>query len=380
MKNIFSFLLLTAVLLIFSCRSKQADPAATEASAPASNLIEVTPEQIAAGHLQLGHLQEYRFSRVVRATGYVDALPQNRRIISAWFGGIVTGLNLLPGQYVQAGQPLFSLENPDFLQMQEEFLSSSEQLAYLENDYQRQQELASEQAASLKTLLKAKSDYLSMAARVEALRQKLEMLHVSFDDLKNGKMVRSVAVKAPFSGYISTIGVSNGKYVSEAEEILEIINPHPMLVRLKVFEKDIQQVKEGQAIHFRVPDAADSLFQATVQQVGKILEGNQRTVGITGSLQNGGKTGLVAGMFVEAGIDVEPFTALALPREAVVTTENRSVVLVRTAEAGKNWKLVQKPVVLGFSTEEMVEILPESGIRPDDWILIRGAFNLVTEE
>jgi len=41
---------------------------------------------------------------------------------------------------------------------------------------------------------------------------------------------------------------------------------------------------------------------------------------------------------------------------------------------------VQKPVVLGFSTEEMVEILPESGVRPDDWILIRGAFNLVTEE
>ena len=380
MKNIFPFLLLTAVLLIFSCRSKQAGPAETEASAPASNLIEVTPEQISAGHLQLGHLQEYRFSRVVRATGYVDALPQNRRIISAWFGGIVTGLNLLPGQYVQAGQTLFSLENPDFLQMQEEFLSSSEQLDYLENDYQRQQELARAQAVSLKTLLKAKSDYLSMAARVEALRQKLEMLQVSFDDLKNGKMVRSVVVKAPFSGYISTIGVANGKYVSEAEEILEIINPHPMLVRLKVFEKDIQQVKEGQAIHFRVPDATDSLFQATVQQVGKILEGNQRTVEITGSFQNKGKTGLVAGMFVEAGIDVEPFTALALPREAVVTTENRSVVLVRTAEAGKNWKLVQKPVVLGFSTEEMVEILPESGIRPDDWILIRGAFNLVTEE
>ena len=83
-------------------------------------------------------------------------------------GGVVKHTSLLPGQQVRQGALLATLENPDFIALQQTYLDSHAQAEYLQAEYERQKTLSTEQAASQKKFQQSKADYLSMKSKLEA--------------------------------------------------------------------------------------------------------------------------------------------------------------------------------------------------------------------
>ena len=84
--------------------------------------------------------------------------------VSLTMGGVVKSTSLLPGESVGKGTVLATLENPEFITLQQTYLDSHAQAEYLEAEYRRQKALSAEQAASQKKFQQSKADYLSMRA------------------------------------------------------------------------------------------------------------------------------------------------------------------------------------------------------------------------
>jgi hypothetical protein len=69
-----------------------------------------------------------------------------------------------------------------------------------------------------------------------------------------------------------------------------------------------------------------------------------------------------------------------LPDAAVIATEDKFFVLVKTGKQGNSTDVEQREVKVGQRSGGMVEVLNADEFGVQDSILINGAFNLVAEE
>lgn len=87
----------------------------------------------------------------VSFNGTIVLPPQRQATVALTMGGVVKHTSLLPGQQVRQGALLATLENPDFIALQQTYLDSHAQAEYLQAEYERQKTLSTEQAASEKS-------------------------------------------------------------------------------------------------------------------------------------------------------------------------------------------------------------------------------------
>ena len=147
------------------------------------------------------------------------------------------------GDKVKKGERLLSIENPEFITMQQQYLETAEQLAYLKSEYERQKTMFEENITSQKNYLKAESEYKSAVARTNSIKKNLEMLNINPVSVLEGNIVSQVNIFSPIDGYVTKILVNTGTYVSPADKIMEIMNTDHIHLELKVLKRFIE-VKE----------------------------------------------------------------------------------------------------------------------------------------
>ncbi|MBC8768149.1 efflux RND transporter periplasmic adaptor subunit [Arenibacter sp. BSSL-BM3] len=344
-----------------------------------ANTITVTKAQFEGENMELGMLSQQNFPVVVEVAGTIDVPPQNKAIVSAFSGGYIKRTPLLIGNKVKKGQPLLSLENPEFVQIQQEYLESFEQLNFLKSEFERQKSLVAEQITSQKNFLKAESEYKRNLARYNGLRQKLKMLNISPENVEKGILVSETTIFAPIDGSITQVNVSKGMYVSPSDEIMEIINTDHIHLELSVFEKDIMKIKKDQKIRFRISEASEEYYEAEVYLVGTSIDAESRTVKVHGHLHDDENHNFAVGMFVEAAIITENRNINALPSESVVTLDNNQYVLSLVSEESDGKIFEPRTVKTGDSFNGYIAITDLGGLKDTDQVIVKGGFNLVGE-
>lgn len=367
-------LLSLGLMVLTGCPSRQGEEKTPDSQSGGGELLQFTPEQIAANDLVLGEPFMHTFSGVVEAMGQLEALPRNRTVVNAVTGGLIRDLTLLPGDRVSRGQILFRIENQELLQLQEDYLTASASLVFLKDEYERQQLLAGENVTARKQFLKAESDYLSTKARVTALEARLNLLRIDRELLQHGKLAASVPVVSPISGFVVSIEKENGVFVSPEIPILEIVETSPLMVTLQVFEKDIPLVSAGQSVRFRVPEVSSDTLEASVFTTGKALS-DLRTVTVHAMFTPEKNTTYLPGMFVRAAIITGSHNSLALPQDALISGEAGEFVLVKSNPGEDQWVLKKVKVVSGMKQENLVEIL-SGEVAPGDKVVVSGAFSV----
>ncbi len=383
MKNeAFNYLIVASFLILSSCSSKTdakiAEETATETTA--GNTYELTKNQFQTSNMALGKLEMGSFHEVVKANGMIDVPPESRAEVSCYFGGTVKDIRLLPGERVKKGQVLFILENPDYVQMQQDFLEAKGQLVYLKSDYERQKNLAQDNVTSQKNYLKAEADYTVTRVKVEALSKKLSLMNIIPNTLTLENIRTTVAVLSPISGYITEVAISQGTFLNPSQLAVSIVNTDHVHLELNIFEKDLSKVHVGQPIQFRIQDEKSNEYKTTVHLVNKTVQSEKRTVGIHGHLADEKQAGKFnPGMYVEADIYTSSSSKLSLPQEALVEIEGKYYVLVLQNTMDDGYTFVKKEVTTGLSNNSQVEILNPQDFKENTEFLIRGSFNLVTE-
>jgi cobalt-zinc-cadmium efflux system membrane fusion protein len=377
MKSFKYIVFLLSALLIAACGETNNKDVDTETStALEDNIIEVSNAQFDGGQMQLGKLSEQSFPLVVQTTGMIDVPPENRAIISSFAGGYIQKTPLLVGNIVRKGQVLATLENPEFVEMQQNYLETAEQLTFLKSEYARQKTLFDEQINSQKNFLKAESEYKSALALYNGLKKKLQMLNINIAAIEAGNITSEIALYAPINGSVTKMNISKGSYVSPADEIMEIINTDHIHLELAVFEKDILKVKEGQKIEFKIPETGEEVYEAEVHLVGTSIDLVNRTVMVHGHLLDDENHGFAVGMFVDAQIITQASQELALPDDAIISIDDSHYVLLNTSK-DDTYLFSRKEVIIGASYNGFTMIKNAADFDENDAFMIKGAFNLI---
>ncbi|RMG76614.1 MAG: efflux RND transporter periplasmic adaptor subunit [Bacteroidetes bacterium] len=382
MRGMWAFLMLT---LLLGCGETPA-PIVLESNpetndSDASGVVTLTKTQFELGKMKTDTLTDYRFPNTIWATGMVEVPVKDHVRVSAYAGGYVKEIGLVPAQRVRKGAVLFTLENPEFVTMQQDFLEAKEQLNYLLSEYERLKTLAGENIAAQKNYLKAESEYRVTLTRMEGLKKRLALLHIDPDRIDAQNMVSSIAVVAPVSGYVTKVRAMRGMFLNPSDVAVEMVDPSHLHLSLNVFEKDIMKVKKGQPIRFKIPDSGTTTYSAEVFLIGKEVDEKNRTIEVHGHLEESlDNLPLVPGMFVEAEIIADEKTAKALPESAVIDVDGESYILVLKNKSEEGFGFVQKKITTGRRDNGMIEVQNASALPENAQILVEGAFNLIGGE
>lgn len=290
---------LVALLALAACHNSK--PAATAGEETEADTTVITAH-VAPDTVQVDAISSATSKpNQVSFNGTLMLSPHHQATVALTLGGIVKNTTLLPGQHVQRGELLATLENPDFILLQQTYLDSYAQTEYLRTEYERQKALSQEQAASQKKFQQSKADYLSTKSRLEAAAAQLSLLDVDPDRLLREGIQPLLQVKAPISGYISQVKMNTGKYIQPGEPLCEIIDKSSLLLCLTTYEKDLTEIKRGSSVQFRVNGMGKAIFHATVISIGQQVDEVNRSLSVYARIQDPDPQ-FLPGMYVTARI------------------------------------------------------------------------------
>lgn len=375
MKLYFNIMLTGAIFLLSSCGGNGKTETENQQEDP--SLVEVTKEQFDAMKMEMSLLQEKEFDTMIKASGKIDVPPKSRAKVTPYIGGYVKTISLLAGDKVMKGQPLLTLESPEYVDLQRNYLEIAGQMDYFKSEYERQKMLFDEKISSQKRYLEAEAEYKKAKAEYESLKQKLKMLNINPGQIEKGEFVNTVTVYAPLSGDITIVNVNVGMAVSSSEIILEIVDNRSMHLELSVFEKDVFLLKKGQKIKFTIPQVNAEEFEAEVTVIGTSILGNDRIIQVFASFDEGTKQKLLSGMFVEAGLITESRSMLSVPFDAIVKEESNSFLLVLDSEENGNYRFRKTLIKTGERNDDFIEVIPGDNINPGSKVLIKGVYDVI---
>ncbi len=376
-----SYLVVLSLLVLANCSSKTDSPTEQIISqAPTEETYELTKTQFVSSNMKLGKMEMASFHDVVKSIGMFDVPPENRVSVSSYFEGTVKDIRLLPGEKIKKGQLLFVLENPDFVQIQQDYLEAKSQLAYLKSDFERQKNLFQDNVSSQKSFLKAEADYTVTRVKVESLSKKLSLMNINPTSLTLNNIRTTINITSPIDGYVTHVDITRGSFINPTQSAVTIVDPDHLHLELNIYEKDLANVSVGQPITFRVQENNDEEYKAFVHLVNKTIDSESRTIDIHGHLADESLASkFTPGMYVEADIYSSSESKLALPQSALVEVEGKYYVLILKSSSDKGYSFVKKEVKIGDSNNDFAEILNSPDFKSDAVFLTKGAFNIITE-
>lgn len=354
---------LIAISLLTACGSKKKEEP-KEKAAESATTVSLTPAQIQNAGIAIGRPERKSIAATLLLNGTIDVPPQNMISVSFPLGGYLKSTTLLPGMHVNKGEVLAVLEDMQFIQLQQDYLTARARLALAETEYSRQQELNTSKASSDKVLQQAKTEQETQRILVKALEQKLALLGIDTDKLNDSNLSKSVNIHSPINGFVSKVNVNMGKYTSPTDVLFELVNPEDIHLNLTVFEKDVARLSVGQKIMAYTNDRPNEKHEAEIILISRSLDAN-RAAEVHCHFEQYDKT-LLPGMFMNAEVAIKSQHALAVPEEAIVRWQNQyyvflsegnnryNMVKVATGTADHGWQEIQAPTV-SDSTELVVK-------------------------
>jgi len=372
------YLFIISVFLQISCTSAKKEEEISDKEVNNENLIEITVEQFQNSKMEIGIPSNQTFNKGVVTNGYIDVPPANKAQISAIMGGYVKKSELLVGDTVKKGQLLLTLENPDYIEIQQNYLETYESLTFLKSEFDRQKTLFEEKITSQKNFLKAESNYKRTVAQYNGYIQKLKMMNLSPSNIEEGNITSVIPIYAPISGSISDVFTNVGEFMDASQVLLTIIDSSHKHLELIVFEKDVLSIKKEQLIEFKTPENSERVYKAEVYLIGKSIDQDNRTVRVHGHLKDESDPFLV-GMYVEAEIITYTAEKLAVPIDALLEENDKYYLLHFKEKQDNNYTFEKTLVHIGLKNEDWIEIIDVNETLKNKQVLLKGAFTPLTE-
>jgi RND family efflux transporter MFP subunit len=347
------------VLLGLACApEKQAEGGGPSQEAVTNAEVSLSPEAVRTAGIQTAVVELRAFLPSVKATGSVSFNRKSYVRVSPRVAGRVEKVFALPGDRVAAGQLLFEIFSSEMMAVEAEYVQIHGRVAG---------------GARIRTAEDATLDAELLASTETKLRH-LGFAEQDFVSLRAARApLPTLGVRAPIAGTIIETEALPGSAVEAGSCLAELADLSALWVIAEVYEKDLAAVAPGAKAEMTVAAYPGNVFAATLTQVGSVMDEQTRTVKCR--LEVGNPAGrLKPGMFAEIRIFASgPISILAVPEEAVRTTEGRAVVFVETA-AGR---YARRSVETGRASDGFVEIL--KGLSAGERVVTSGSFDVKAE-
>lgn len=195
------------------------------------------------------------YERFIAGAGIIEANTENIEI-GAPLTGIVTGIFVKVGSKVNAGEPLFKLDDREKLaelKVREAELVSAEgrvkeaeaNIADLQNQFSVASSLAKKQAGSKFDADRRRFAVETAKARLETAKSEVISSKARLDSVKTE--LDRLVVKAPVTGEVIKLDIRLGEFVQSNPTSAAIVfgNLDPLHVRVDIDENDAWRFKEG---------------------------------------------------------------------------------------------------------------------------------------
>ena len=362
MKNIFNYIKIKSMAVLLGLTIASCGPQNEEAievnHIESENTVELTQAQYEQATIEIGTAEKKVIGSELRVNGMIDVPPQSNISINMPYGGFVKYTEMLPGSKVKKGQLLVTIENPEFIQFQQEYLESVANRDFLKEDFERQEELYKEKVASGKNFQLAKSNYLANEARLKSMEERLKLIGFNLAKIKEGVVSATVSIYSPVTGSVREVYTNIGKYINPQDVIMDITNSEDLHVELTVYENDIQKVKLGQRIRFSLPTSPTEWLEAEVFLVGSGVR-EDRSVTVHGHLKQKNED-LKPGMYVAAKIETDSEEVLAVPEVSIVRFGGKHYVFAYGGEKSEDEQTMHDfemlEVIKGYTEDGYTQI------------------------
>lgn len=286
------------------------------------------------------------------------------------------------GQRVKAGDVIAVIDSAEVSATKAQYLSAHAALQLDEDSYRRAKDLSEARIVGSKPLVAARTALHQARTSLLNAEQRLKNLHL--DDRALARVLESnetrplLDITTPIDGII----VFRHAVLGEAEEpmtrLYAVADVSKMWLWIDVYEKDIAQVRVGQAVGFLI-SGADSAgegvtFSGRITWIGTEVDHTTRTTKVRAELPNP-EGRLRANQFGRAIIQIgDRHKAVTVPRSAVQRYENADLIFLPQEE---NVYRPQRIKAQPSGRADTLEVM--WGLRPGQQVVTTGAFLLKTE-
>ncbi len=348
-------------------------------------IASLTEEQMKSVGVALGTVEMKELTSTIKANGLLSVPNSNKAAITSLYGGIIKTINIQVGSIVKKGQVIATIANPEYIQLQEDYLTTNSRITYAEQEYRRQRELFDNDAGAKKNLQSADAELKTLRTKRASLLKQLQMMGISPGKVSNGNMKSGLVITAPISGTISSITAQIGSYVDISSPVATVIDNGSIHLDLQVFEKDLPKMGVGQIVHFKLTNNPETEYDARIYSIGSSFENESKTISMHCEVI-GNKSGLIDGMNITGIVSLDKSTTPAVPTEAIVEADGKYYVFIQTdKKAEQEHEEKGKPhsktlsfekieVVKGTSDMGYTAVTPVGNIPDNAKIVVKGAF------
>jgi Cu(I)/Ag(I) efflux system membrane fusion protein len=314
------------------------DPNALVMTAAAMELAEIQTTQVVKGN---------PVSRLY-LPGKVMADQNNVSGVTAHVPGRITELYVdFAGAFVNEGQRMASIYSPELIAAQQELL---ETLKYKEQN----------------------------PVLYQAARKKLELWELpisTIDEIEqSGKVMQSVDIVSPASGYVSDINVKRQEHVMEGSLMYTVEDLTSVWVMFDVYESQLPFVDKGESITFTTASLPGKTFEGTIEYLDPQINDRSRSLQIRVEAENPDNE-LKPNMLAEGVLESSTGSQerLLVPRSSVLWTGKRSIVFVRTPGTDKP-TFTAREITLGERVGD--QYIVADGLEEGEQVVVNGTFKL----
>jgi Cu(I)/Ag(I) efflux system membrane fusion protein len=212
---------------------------------------------------------------------------------------------------------------------------------------------------------------------VRAARDRLALFGVGAQQIaaleRTREPTRTVDVRAPVDGYVTTLAVREGAQVVPGMPIVEVADLAQVWIMLDVPEAQAGRVRPGNAVEFALPALPGERFTGSIDYVYPELDTRTRTLRARAVIQNP-EDRLRPGMYADVTISGDVHDdVLLVPSEAVIRTGTRDVVIVDEG-AGRF-----RPVAVRVGPESAHDTVILAGLEAGQRVVTSGQFLIDSE-
>ncbi len=289
----------------------------------------ITAEQINTVGITFGSVEMKELTANIKANGKLKVPNNNKGNATSLYGGVIKTLNVQIGSVVKKGQAIATIANPQFIALQEEYLTMASKIIFAEQEMQRQKELNEGNAGAIRNLQSATAEINSLKTRKASLHQQILLMGINPNNISNNNLQSALTVTSPIDGAVSNVFAKIGSYVDVSSPVAEVVDNGSLHLDLNIFEKDLPLLKVGQIIHFTLTNNPVTQYDAEVFSIGTAFENESKTIPVH-CIVKGNKTGLIDGMNITGIVSLKNVNTTAVPTDAIVEADGKYYIFAQT--------------------------------------------------
>ena len=328
------------------------------ASGPASGTIVLDEARRKLAGVRTAVVEEAPFVRRIKTVGRVAFDETRMKHIHTKVQGWIEHLHAgAEGDTVRRGQALLTIYSPELLASQQEYLVA------LDNR-------ARAAGSSVPGVAEDAERLLESARRRLLLQDMTEEQIAALESTRRAD--RAVTLYSPVTGTITARKVSHGERVESATSLLDIADLSAVWILAEVYESELPFVRDGQEVEITLSALPGRTYRAPIRLLSPLVDPRTRTVSARIEVANG-DLALKPGMFAEVSVASDLGVRLSLPKDAVLRTGERDIVLIGHDDS----TFEPRQVVLGMELPDRWEVV--SGITAGERVLVGANFLIDSE-